>query len=206
MKLHLQAPRERVYRALIDPDAIARWRVPDDMSSRVHSFEAREGGTFRVSLTYEAPDAVGKTVANTDTYHGRFVRLVPNEVVVEAIEFESGMESMQGEMVITWQLSEAADGGTELLAVHQNVPPGVSLKDNELGWSMSLRKGRVRRERLISVRGGYVCGSRNLAMSSGIPWWYPARGRPPRASCPQLIFSIACDRDRSPARRARRAS
>ena len=140
MAVHLRAPRDRVYRALTDPAAIARWRVPDGMTSHVHSFEACEGGRFRVSLTYDAPDAAGKTVANTDTYHGRFVRLVPNELVVESIEFESAKDSMRGEMLITWRLADGARGGTDLVAEHEHVPRGVSLEDNQLGWSMSLRK------------------------------------------------------------------
>ncbi|WP_433281865.1 SRPBCC domain-containing protein [Pseudonocardia xinjiangensis] len=49
---HVRAPRSEVYRALLDADAIARWRVPTGMSSQVHDFDAREGGSFRVSLTH----------------------------------------------------------------------------------------------------------------------------------------------------------
>ena len=71
---HIRAPRERVYRALVDAEAIARWKVPDGMTSRVHHFEGREGGTFRVSLSYEdASVASGKNTARTDTYHDRSV-------------------------------------------------------------------------------------------------------------------------------------
>jgi hypothetical protein len=53
------------------------------MTSHVHAFDAREGGTFRISLTYDAPDRIGKTTAHTDTHHGRFVKLVPDEQVVK---------------------------------------------------------------------------------------------------------------------------
>ena len=59
------------------------------MTSVVHEFDAREGGSFRVSLTYDAPTAKGKTAARTDTYHGSFAKLVPNEHVVEVLEFEA---------------------------------------------------------------------------------------------------------------------
>src|ERR1044072_9094474 len=52
---HIAAPRAAVYRALLDPKAVARWRVPDGMTSEVHLFEAHEGGRFRVSLTYSDP-------------------------------------------------------------------------------------------------------------------------------------------------------
>jgi uncharacterized protein YndB with AHSA1/START domain len=137
--VHLKAPREVVYRALIDAQAVARWKVPTGMTSQVHAFEAREGGFFRISLTYDAPDAAGKSSAHTDTYHGRFVKLAPNEQVVEVVEFETSDPQLQGEMSITITLSDA-EGGTELLAVHEGVPPGVAPADNELGWRMSLAK------------------------------------------------------------------
>ncbi len=68
------------------------------MTAEVHEFDAREGGAIRVSLTYEAPDRTGKTHGHTDTYRGRFVTLVPNELVVEADEFETDDPALQGEM------------------------------------------------------------------------------------------------------------
>ena len=137
---HIRAPRERVYEALIDAGAVQQWMVPDSMTSHVHSFDAREGGTFRVSLTYDAPTDTGKTSAQTDTYHGRFVRLVPGEEVVQVVEFETADPALQGEMTVTFTLAEAADGGTDVVGVHENLPPGVPPEDNELGWSMSLSK------------------------------------------------------------------
>jgi uncharacterized protein YndB with AHSA1/START domain len=136
---HIGAPRAAVYRALLDPDAVQRWMVPDGMSSEVHEFEAREGGTFRVSLTYDAPTTTGKTTEQTDTFHGRFVELVPDEKVVQAVEFESDDPTMQGEMTITYEL-EDADGGTLVTAVHEDLPDGVTPEANELGWSMSISK------------------------------------------------------------------
>ena len=96
-------------------------------------------GAIRISLTYDAPTGTGKTSAQTDTYHGRFVRLVPDEEVVEVVEFETDDPAMRGEMTITFTLSDA-DGGSDLLAVHDDLPPGLSPADNELGWSMSLAK------------------------------------------------------------------
>jgi len=137
---HIRAPRGRVYEALIDAGAVQRWMVPDSMTSHVHSFDAREGGTFRVSLTYDAPTDTGKTSAQTDTYHGRFVRLVPGEEIVQVVEFETADPALQGEMTVTFTLAEAADGGTDVVGVHENLPPGVPPEDNELGWSMSLSK------------------------------------------------------------------
>jgi len=139
IRRHVNAPREAVYRALIDAHAVATWMVPDGMSSQVHEFDAREGGAFRISLTYDAPNATGKTTAHTDTYHGYFVKLVPNALVVEVMEFETADPVMQGEMTVTYTLSDA-DGGTDIAAVHEGVPPGVSPADNETGWRMSLGK------------------------------------------------------------------
>jgi uncharacterized protein YndB with AHSA1/START domain len=139
MTRHINAPRAKVYRALLDADAVAKWRVPTGMSSHVHAFDPREGGAFRISLTYDAPTGSGKTTAQTDTYHGHFVRLVPNEQVVEAVEFETVDPALQGEMTITYTLADA-NGGTELRAVHEGLPPGVAPADNELGWRMSLDK------------------------------------------------------------------
>ena len=134
---HLRAPRAAVYRALLDPDAVARWRVPDGMTCEVHEWDAREGGTLRVSLSYDEPGPQGKTTAHTDTYRGRFVRLVPGELVVEADVFETGDPAMQGAMTSTIALADAGDG-TELTAVHEGVPDGVRPEDNELGWRMAL--------------------------------------------------------------------
>lgn len=136
---HIAAPRAAVYRALLDPHALARWRVPDGMTCEVHSWEPRVGGTLRVSLTYDAPGAAGKTTAHTDTYEGRFVALVPDERVVEVDRFESDDAALQGEMTITIALADAP-GGTMLTAVHEGLPESVSAEDNAVGWRMALDK------------------------------------------------------------------
>ena len=139
IRRHVNAPRATVYRALLDARAVATWMVPTGMTSHVHAFDAREGGLFRISLTYDAPTGTGKTTAHTDTYHGHFVTLVPDEQVVEVVEFETTDPAMRGEMTITIALADA-DGGTEILAVHDGLPPGVPAADNEVGWQSSLDK------------------------------------------------------------------
>ena len=98
---HVRAPRMAVYRALIDGAAVQRWRVPDNMTSEIHEYDAREGGRLRVSLTYTG-DGAGKSGGRTDTYHGRFVSLVPGVRVVEALEFETADPALQGPMTITF--------------------------------------------------------------------------------------------------------
>ncbi|MFG1705858.1 SRPBCC family protein [Nonomuraea sp. M3C6] len=133
----VNAPRSAVYRALVDADAIAKWRVPTGMTSHVHEFEAREGGLFRVSLTYDAPNETGKSMAHTDTYHGHFVKLVPDEQVVEVLEFETVDPALGGEMKMTTTLTEV-DGGTEVLIVHEGIPDIVPAADNETGTRLAL--------------------------------------------------------------------
>jgi uncharacterized protein YndB with AHSA1/START domain len=134
---HMRAPRSAVYGALLDAGAVAKWRVPAGMRSQVHEFDPREGGSFRVSLTYDAPTAAGKSTAHTDTYHGHFVKLVPNEQVVEVLEFETGDPDLRGEMTMTTTLTEA-DSGTDVLIVHEGIPNSVPVADNETGTRMAL--------------------------------------------------------------------
>jgi uncharacterized protein YndB with AHSA1/START domain len=134
---HVRAPRSAVYRAILDAGAIARWRVPAGMSSHVHEFDAREGGSFRVSLTYDAPSGSGKSASNTDTYHGHFAKLVPDEQVVEVLEFETADPALAGTMTMTTTLRDV-DGGTEVLIVHDGIPDSVPAADNETGTRMAL--------------------------------------------------------------------
>ncbi|MBR8273359.1 SRPBCC family protein [Burkholderia cenocepacia] len=137
---HLNAPRGRVYRALLDPHAVEQWKVPDGMTCRVHAYDTREGGALRVSLSYDAPSAgTGKTTARTDTYHGRFVTLVPDQQIVEIDVFETDDPMLRGAMTITITLSDEA-GGTRVDAVHDGVPPGVPAADNKTGWEMALAR------------------------------------------------------------------
>ena len=135
----MNAPRTIVYRALLDARAVATWMVPTGMTSHVHAFDAREGGSFRISLTYDTPTGTGKTTAHTDTYHGRFVKLVTHEQVVEVVEFETTDPTLRGEMTITITLADA-DGGTDVLAVHERLPRGLSTTDNQAAWRSSLAK------------------------------------------------------------------
>ena len=137
----IRAPRAVVYRACLDPDALARWRVPDTMSGHVQVFDAREGGAFRMSLTYRDPQQApgGKTSDDTDTFRGRFLELVPDEKIVEVVEFESPDPRFAGEMTVTTSLSDTADG-TEVTVRCQDLPPGIRPEDNALGTKQALRK------------------------------------------------------------------
>ncbi|MEJ7583954.1 MAG: SRPBCC family protein [Acidimicrobiales bacterium] len=136
---HIRAPRARIYRALLDAESVRGWMVPDQMTSRVHEFDACVGGRFRISLTYDLPTTAGKTSPQTDSFHGRFLRLVPDTEVVQTAEFETDDPALQGEMTIIYRLTEAGSG-TDLVALHERLPPGVPPGDNELGWRMSIDK------------------------------------------------------------------
>jgi uncharacterized protein YndB with AHSA1/START domain len=135
--LHIDAPRSAVYGALTDADSIARWRVPAGMRSHVHEFEAREGGRFRVSLTYDAPDSAGKSAEHTDTYHGRFLSLVPDERVVEQFEFETADPALSGTMTMTTTLADSG-AGTVVTIHHEGIPDAIPPADNETGTRMAL--------------------------------------------------------------------
>ncbi|MFL5734526.1 MAG: SRPBCC family protein [Chloroflexia bacterium] len=137
----IKAPREIVYRAFLEPGAVASWLPPDGMRGLIDTFEPREGGKFRMSLTYldrlNAPR--GKTSEDTDTFEGRFVELLPNEKIVWVVEFESQEPDFAGEMRITWILADV-EGGTEVTALCEDIPKGIRLEDNEMGSRQSLRK------------------------------------------------------------------
>jgi uncharacterized protein YndB with AHSA1/START domain len=137
----IKAPRQKVYQAFVDPQAVATWFAPDTMRARVHTFDPREGGEFRISLMYQNPEDSqrGKTSGDTDTYHGRFVELVPYERIVQAIEFESQDPRFAGEMRMTVMLADV-DGGTEVSLLYENVPMGIRPEDNVAGSRQSLQK------------------------------------------------------------------
>jgi uncharacterized protein YndB with AHSA1/START domain len=135
----IAAPRADVYRALLDADALARWRVPDGMTATVHELDPRQGGRFRISLTYDGPTDRGKTTLQTDTYHGHFALVVPDEQIVEVLEFETTNPDLGGTLTVTTTLADV-DGGTEITIRHEGLPPGVSAADNKAGTRMALAK------------------------------------------------------------------
>jgi uncharacterized protein YndB with AHSA1/START domain len=107
------------------------------MECRIHSFDPREGGEYRISLTYDDARRAGKSSGHTDTYHGRFLRLVPDEQVVETMQFETDDPALQGPMTLTTTLNDAAEG-TEVVMFHEGIPDVVPAGDNELGTEMAL--------------------------------------------------------------------
>ena len=132
------APR-RIYEALIDPAAIVQWRPPKGMTAEIHAFDARPGGRFRMSFIYadKKPGTQGKTSEDADTFEGRFLELVPDERVVELIEFQSEDPAFAGRMTVTTSLAPVA-GGTEVTVTCANVPTGISAEDHAVGMGSTL--------------------------------------------------------------------
>ena len=137
----INAPAEAIYRAILDQDSLAAWLAPDSMTGVVHAFDGREGGTFRMSLMYPESEASarGKTSDRTDTFQARFARLVPNELIVWAVEFESSDPAFAGEMIMSTSLVPAG-GGTKVTVLCENIPPGIRPQDNEAGCRSTLEK------------------------------------------------------------------
>jgi uncharacterized protein YndB with AHSA1/START domain len=133
----IEAMPETVYRAFLNPEVVAQWLAPGDMTAEVLAFE---GGEVRMRLTYpEADEGVGKTSTGTDVYRAPFVELVPNERVVQAIEFESEDPRFAGTMRMTATLAPTRQG-TNLTLDFEDIPEGISLEDNRRGTALSLQK------------------------------------------------------------------
>jgi len=136
----IRASRKAIYQAFVDPGALASWRAPDNMKARIHEFDPREGGTYRMSLTYVDPNdsSQGKTTEDTDTFQGQFLHLIPDEKIVELIIFESSDPNFASEMKMTTTLADTPDG-TEVTILCENIPSGIRPEDNELGCRLSLK-------------------------------------------------------------------
>lgn len=134
----IAASPERVYAALLDPDALMAWLPPDGMSGRFERFDARPGGSYRMVLTYaNASTAPGKTTADSDIVEARFVELVPGVRVVQAVDFDSDDPSYAGTMTMTWEVS-AAGNGSRVTFRADDVPAGISAEDHAAGLKSSL--------------------------------------------------------------------
>jgi uncharacterized protein YndB with AHSA1/START domain len=108
------------------------------MTGRFERFDARPGGSYRLVLTYsDASGAPGKATAESDIVEARFVDIVPGERVVQAVDFVSDDPAYAGTMIMTWAVS-AADAGTRVDIVAEDVPDGISAEDHAAGLASSL--------------------------------------------------------------------
>lgn len=135
----VRADRATVFAVLLDPLAVAHWRVPDGMSGEVHELDPRPGGRIRMSLTYEDPGAAGKSAGSTDTYAGTFVEVVRGERVVEEVEFETDDPGLGGTITMTTTLRDV-QGGTEVEIRMDGMPDAVPRDQNQAGTRMALAK------------------------------------------------------------------
>src|ERR1700749_4439783 len=102
----IAAPPERVWAALVDPDALTAWLPPDGMTGRFERFDARPGGSYRLLLTYaDGSTARGKSTADSDSVEVRFVDLVPGVRVVQTADFVSSDPANGGTMTLRWELA-----------------------------------------------------------------------------------------------------
>jgi uncharacterized protein YndB with AHSA1/START domain len=127
-----------LYRALLEQEALERWLPPDGMSGRVERFDPRQGGGFRMELTYlDRADNPGKTSVSRDVTEVEIAALEPDARVVWRIEFVSDDPALAGTMTMTWAFTEVEDG-TEVAVRADDVPPGISASDHEAGIASSL--------------------------------------------------------------------
>ena len=135
----IKASPEAIYRAFTDPDALAQWFAPGEMTAELHRFELRVGGGYEVSLFYPESEqgAPGKTAAREDRYSARFVELSPPSRIVQAITFDAPDPSFAGEMIMTVAL-ECTNGGTLVTIAFDRIPSGIRPEENERGTEETL--------------------------------------------------------------------
>ena len=124
----LRAPAERIYRAFLDADAMAKWLPPNGFTGKVHSMDARVGGTYKMSFT-------NFTSGKSHAFGGEYVELVPNERIVWTDRFDD--PNLPGEMRCTLTLKKVLVG-TEVHIVQENLPDMIPPDACTLGWQESL--------------------------------------------------------------------
>ena len=130
IKLHrvVKAPPERVYRAFLDPSAIAKWLPPNGFTCQVHHLEATVGGTYKMSFT-------NFSTGNSHSFGGEYLELKPNERIRHTDRFDD--PNLPGEIITTVTLKQVSVG-TELNVVQEGVPAAIPAEACYLGWQESL--------------------------------------------------------------------
>ena len=139
--LIIAAPAETIYGAFIDAEALLAWLPPEGMTGELLEFEPRPGGALRMALHYGTPGH-GKTTADTDVVESEFAELVPGQRVVQLVRFRSDDPAFAGIMRMVWDL-EPAEGGTRVIFLAEDVPPGISMEDHDAGLRSSLENLKV---------------------------------------------------------------
>ena len=130
VRLHrvLRAAPERIYRAFLDADAMAKWLPPNGFTGKVHHLHAEVGGTFRMSFT-------NFTTGTSHSFGGEYLELVPDERIVHTDKFDD--PNLAGEMRTTVSLKKVFCG-TELDIVQEGIPGTIPTEACYLGWQESL--------------------------------------------------------------------
>jgi uncharacterized protein YndB with AHSA1/START domain len=131
VRLHRVLPTtpEKIYRAFLDPDALARWLPPNGFTGKVHQLEPKVGGKHRMSFT-------NFTTGKGHSFGGEYVELVPNERLRYTDCFDD--PNLPGEMLVTVNL-KAVSCGTELTITQAGIPEAIPLEARYLGWQETLR-------------------------------------------------------------------
>jgi uncharacterized protein YndB with AHSA1/START domain len=132
----IAAPRDQIYAALLDRDALAAWLPPAGMTGRVLELDARPGGIFRMEMTY-LDDTPGKSGGHRDVTESTFVELEPDVRVIQRVHFQSDDPAFAGPMTMTWSLRDHRDG-TLIEIRADDVPHGISADDHAAGLASSL--------------------------------------------------------------------
>lgn len=130
IQLHriFRCPPDRVFRAFLDPDAMAKWLPPHGFTGRVHHIDAKVGGTYKMSFTNLGTGA-------SHSFGGRYLELVPNEKIRHTDTFDD--PNLPGEMVVTVTFTPVLVG-TEVRIVQEGVPDVIPAAACYLGWQESL--------------------------------------------------------------------
>jgi len=124
----LRASPERVYRAFIDPDAMVKWLPPNGFTGRIHSMDARVGGSYRMSFT-------NFSTGSSHSFGGKYVELTPHERIRYTDAFDD--PNLPGAMDVTITLT-AVSCGTELNITQEGIPDLIPVEACYLGWQESL--------------------------------------------------------------------
>ena len=124
----LTAPPERIYRAFLDADAMAKWLPPHGFTGKVHHLDARVGGTYRMSFT-------NFTSGNSHSFGGEYLELIPGEKIRHTDRFDD--PNLPGEMQVTITLKKVVVG-TDVDIVQAGVPDVIPPEACYLGWQESL--------------------------------------------------------------------
>jgi uncharacterized protein YndB with AHSA1/START domain len=134
----IDAPVARVFNALVNRDALQTWLPPAGMTARFERFDPTPGRSYRLVLTYAHPtNSRGKSSADSDIVEARYVDIVPNDRVVQAVDFVSDDPAFAGTMTMTWAVG-AVDGGARAEITADDVPDGISADDHAAGLTSSL--------------------------------------------------------------------